>query len=52
MSSLFKTPKVPDAPAPIPMPDMDEIKKAKRRKAARLTQSGRASTILTEALGG
>ena len=53
MASLFKTPKVPNAPKPIPMPDMDELKKQKRRQAARMSQSGRAATILTdESLGG
>jgi hypothetical protein len=40
----------PEQPAPVvPMPDEEDIKRAKRRKtAAQLQRSGRQSTILTD----
>lgn len=61
-SSLFggggsiKAPKYPDPPAPpepTEMPDPDDLlkKKQKQKSAALSVQSGRASTILSEAAG-
>lgn len=49
MSGLFGgTPKIPDAPPPVPMVDEERIRKA-RERALRMRQqnSGRASTLLS-----
>jgi len=46
MTSLFSKPK---APKPTPMPDEDELKKARKRKVSEVTtRSGRESTILSD----
>ena len=54
MGSLFKSPKMPKAPKPVPMPDEEELTKARRRNLAKtLNRPGsRQSTILTDMLGG
>lgn len=58
MGSLFKKPKVQQALAPAQqttpvLPDEEELKRSKRRKAAkRFGRGGRDSTILSQGLGG
>ena len=52
MSGLFKKPKIPKPPKPelpIPVPDEEEIRRAKKKSyLARRSRSGRASTILSD----
>lgn len=55
MGALFSTPKPPAPPPPAPDPDKDSplAKEAERRRRAKIAQrGGRASTLLTDALGG
>jgi hypothetical protein len=57
MSSLFKTPKIPDAPPEVAMPDAEDLKARMAKKNAMTDakkRKGRESTILgpTVAEGG
>lgn len=57
MGGLFSKPKTPEVKPPAPMPtpiDVDELNKQRKRReaAATLSQSGRASTILSDSGGG
>lgn len=49
MGGLFKQPKIPKTPPPVPMPEEATLNAAKRRKfAMMLKRSGRNSTILSD----
>lgn len=50
MGALLSKPKIPEAPKPVPMPDVDDVEAqaAKQREFEKArSRSGRASTILS-----